>query len=282
MSESSAPSLDVARAAPPAPPRPHLTTLLAFGVRLARKGITPVFAIASAVVTVLLAWALASKLAAGGRPHAPLHDVPLLASSALAWGGGFLLAFGSALRALRRDHEDGIRHLLVARVNYRGYLFARIAGLACLLALVVAGGTLLVDLVVLVLVDASAFARTLRTAVASFVYASAFSFVFAPVAYAILGVRARGGGYVAFLLVVLVPAMLVDLLAGRIPESLRELLALPIALDTLRDALAQRSVDVLRALRAIAALAVFAALALWVVDRESSRVERLEHTGGAT
>lgn len=280
MSESSAPSLEVAAATPP-PLRPRLATLVSFGMRLARKGITPAFAIASAVVTVVVAWALASKLAAGGR-HAPLHDVPLLASSALAWGGGFLLAFGSAIRALRRDHEEGIRHLLVARVNYRGYLFARIAGLACLLALVVAGGTLIVDLAVLALVDASAFARSLRAAVGSFVYATAFSFVFAPVAYAILGVRARGGGYVAFLLVVLVPAMLVDLLVGRVPESLREILALPSALDTLRDALSQRSVDVLRALRAVLALAVFVALALWVVDRESARVERLEHTGGVT
>src|SRR4029079_19532963 len=100
-----------------------------------------------AVVTVLVACVVAMLVARRG-PDAPLHTVPIVASSAVAWGGGFLLAFGAAAHALRRDRTDGIQHLLVARTtSLRAYVLARIGGLAVLLSALVGGGTLVVGIV---------------------------------------------------------------------------------------------------------------------------------------
>ena len=124
-----------------------LFSLLALGMSLARRGILPVASIAICVSTTF-ALSLVTGVLSSRGPQAPAHDVPLLASSALAWGGGFLLAFAAAAHALRRDRAEGIRALFVARTtSLRGYLLARVGGLAVLIALCVAGGTLVCGLV---------------------------------------------------------------------------------------------------------------------------------------
>ncbi|MDB4934840.1 MAG: hypothetical protein JWP87_1812, partial [Labilithrix sp.] len=70
---------------------PGLTTLLVLGMSLARRGILPVASIGICISTAI-ALSLVTGLLAARGPQSPAHDVPLLASSALAWGGGFLLA----------------------------------------------------------------------------------------------------------------------------------------------------------------------------------------------
>ena len=170
--------------------------LLALGMSLARRGILPVASIAICISTTLALSLVAGVLASRG-PQSPAHDVPLVASSALAWGGGFLLAFAAAAHALRRDRAEGIRALFVSRTtSLRGYLLARVGGLAALIALCVAGGTLLCGLVgAAAAARAAAVPRMLQATGAAVVFSIAFSAVVAPVAFAALGARSRIGGY---------------------------------------------------------------------------------------
>src|SRR5690242_8629903 len=90
--------------------------LVALGVGLARRGVLATIAIGVCAFTVLVLALLAFALAGRG-PYAPVHDVPLLASSWLAWGGGFLLAFSAAAHALRRDRAEGVRDLVALRTT---------------------------------------------------------------------------------------------------------------------------------------------------------------------
>src|SRR4051812_98542 len=108
---------------------------IALGLNLARRGIMPMLALGVSFLTVLTVVLVAIMLA-GKSATAPVHDVPLVASSALAWGGGILHAFGTSAHAFRNDRRDGIRDLLVARTtSLRGYMVARVGGLAAMLAL---------------------------------------------------------------------------------------------------------------------------------------------------
>ena len=146
--------------------------LLALGAELARRGVLAKIAVAVAALTTIAASIVAVVLGRRGGT-APIHLVPAVAASALAWGAGFLLAFGSAAHALRRDREDGIQHLLVARTaSLRAYVAARVLGLALVLAGVVGGGTLVTG--VIAAASTRSFAAALRTAhttVASLVFA---------------------------------------------------------------------------------------------------------------
>jgi hypothetical protein len=251
--------------------------LVRLGMSLARRGFMPVSAIVICAATTIGVAALGAVLAARG-PESPAHDVPLLASGALAWGGGFLLAFAAAAKALRRDREEGILALFVARTtSLRGYLAARIGGLAALIALLVAGGTLVCGLVTSAASSsAAAVPRVLHATGAGVVFALAFSAVVAPLAFAALGARSRVGGYLFLVGVVMVPEAIVLALGSALPASLAEVLSIPSALSALRSALAPGSVDVARALRALVALAVVVGLAVAVVRREAVVVDRPE------
>jgi hypothetical protein len=250
---------------------------LALGVSLARRGILPVISMIVCAVTVLVVAVLAIALAARGKT-APLHDVPLVASSALAWGGGFLHAFATAAHALRRDKTDGIRDLLALRTtSLRGYLVARVGGLAALLAIVLAGGTLVCGLVcALASARLGAVPRTLQATLAGVVFAIAFAVVVAPVAFAALGARSRIGGYLFLIGVVVIPELVASSLASVLPESVTEVLSIPSALAALRGALAPGGLDPLRALRAAVALAVFVGIASMLVRRDAILLERPE------
>lgn len=251
--------------------------LLALGISLARRGILPVAAIVVCVVTVLVC-ALITMLLAWRGPNAPAESVPLIASGALAWGGGFLLAFAAAAHALRRDRRDGIRALFVSRTSsLRGYLFARVGGLAALLALCVAGGTAVVGLVgVASAARAGGVPRMLQATAAGVVYAIAFSVVVAAVAFAALGARSRIGGYLFLIGVVMIPEAVVAMMGSSLPEAVGDVLSIPSALSALRTSLAPETVDLWRSARALVALSLAVAFAMFLVRRDAILVDRPE------
>jgi len=243
-------------------------SLLALGATLARRGLLALVSIAVSVLTVLVLCAIAFAFARRGG-DAPVESMPILASSALAWGGGFLHAVAVSVGALRRDRAEGIRHLFVVRTaSLHGYLLARVGGLAVVLAAVVAGGTLLVSLAALVgAMRVHAVMATVGATFGAVVYSLAYAAVIAPVAFAALGSRTRLAGYFALLLVLVVPEMLSNMLTGPLPSEVTELCAIPSALAALRSSISPGSVDVFRFVRALVAVSVFAGVALFLVRR---------------
>lgn len=251
--------------------------LLVLGMSLARRGVLPVASIAICLSTTL-ALSLVTGVLASRGPDSPAHDVPLLASSALAWGGGFLLAFAASAHALRRDRSEGIRTLFVARtMSLRGYLVARVGGLAALIALCVAGGTLVCGLVGAAgAARVAALPRMLHATGAGVVFSLAFSAVVAPIAFAALGARSRLGGYLFLIAVVTLPEVVVALMGSSLPEAVADVLSIPSALAALRTALAPGSVDLWRAMRAIVALSFVVAFAMLLVRRDAILVDAPE------
>jgi hypothetical protein len=255
----------------------RLLPALLLGLTLARRGVLQVASIAICITTAF-GLALVAVVIASRGPQSPAHDVPLLASSALAWGGGFLLAFSAAAHALRRDRTEGIRGLFVARTtSLEGYLLGRIGGLALLIAILVAGGTLLCGLAAIGAASrAASVPRILQATAAGIVFAIAFAAVVAPVAFAALGARSRIGGYVFLVCVVSLPQLLVMAMGAALPESIADVLSIPSALGALRASLAPGTEDLYRAARAIVALALVVAFALFLVRRDAILVDQPE------
>ncbi|MBX3212636.1 MAG: hypothetical protein KF850_11430 [Labilithrix sp.] len=263
-----------------APPRPGtsrpnararvgLAALLGLGAALARRGALAVLSIAVSGLTAVVLAVVAVAFARRGG-DAPVDSLPLLTSSAIAWGGGFLLAVSAAAGALRRDRVDGIRDLFVTRTtSLRGYVVARVGGLAAVLAATVGGGTLLVSgVAILAATRTATVLRTTHATMSAVVYALAFALVIAPVAFAALGARTRFSGYLVLLFLLVAPELVASALSGALPSEVTELVAIPSALAALRSSLAPGSVDLLRAIRALVALLVFAGLALALVRRD--------------
>ncbi|MBN9159875.1 MAG: hypothetical protein J0I07_02835 [Myxococcales bacterium] len=252
-----------------------LAALLALGATLARRGVLTTVSMVVSALTALVLAILALAFARRGG-DAPVASVPVLASSAIAWGGGFLQAVVVAMGALRRDRVEGIRHLFVMRTtSLRGYLVARVGGLAAVLAVVVGGGTLLVSaLAIVAATQTQAVLRTVHTTLGALVFALAFAVVMAPVAFAALGARTRMSGYLVLLLFLVVPELVASTLAGALPSEVTELFAIPSALAALRSSLAPGSVEPVRFLRAFVALAIFTGIALALVRRDAAAVER--------
>lgn len=257
--------------------RTPVMPLLALGASLARRGVLATIAIGIGVLTALVACIVAVGVARRGG-DAPVHTVPIVASSALAWGAGFLLAFGSAAHALRRDRAEGVQHLLVARTtSLRAYVVARIGGLAAVLVAIVAGGTLVTGLVAAVAsARVAGVPRTLQATLAAVVFSLAFSLVLAPIAFAALGARSRAGGYFFMLLVIVLPELFAGMLGKVLPESITEVIAIPSALATLRSALAPGSADGWRMLRALVSLGLWVLFASWLVRRTVVGLDRSE------
>jgi hypothetical protein len=254
-----------------------LGSLLVLGMSLARRGVLPVASIVICISTTF-ALAIVTGVLASRGPESPAHDVPLLASSALAWGGGFLLAFAAAAHALRRDRAEGIRGLFVARTtSLRGYLVARVGGLAVLIALCVAGGTVVCGLVGAAGAGRLASVpRMLQATGAGVVFSLAFSAVVAPLAFAALGARSRLGGYLFLIAVVSLPEVIVGAMGSALPEAVADVLSIPSALVALRTALAPGSVDPWRAMRAVVALTFVVGFAMLLVRRDALLVDRPE------
>ena len=252
-------------------------SLLVLGMSLARRGILPVVSIAICISTTV-ALSLIAGVLTGRGPQSPAHDVPLLASSALAWGGGFLLAFAAAAHALRRDRAEGVRDLFVSRTtSLRGYLFARVGGLAMLIAICVAGGTLFCGLVGTAgAARAAGVPAMLQATGAGIVFSLAFAAVVAPVAFAALGARSRLGGYVFLIAVVTIPELIVAMMGASLPESVADVLSIPSALGALRTSLAPGTVDLWRTMRALVALSLVVAFAMFLVRRDALLVDSPE------
>jgi hypothetical protein len=259
--------------APPA----SLLTLLGLGASLARRGPTAVVSLVVAALTALGFLGVGLVLGLRGSDSA-VHAVPLVASSALAWGGGFLLAFSASANALRRDRTTGIRHLFVTRTtSMRGYLAARVGGLAVLLAGITAGGTLLVGLGSILASPKSAVAlRTAQATAAGAVHGVAFALVLAPLALAALGARTRFGGYLTLLAIVVLPELVLGVLGDAVPREVAELCSVPSALGALRAGLSPGSLDPFRCLRATVAILVIAAVGFAFVRRDVVLLEYQE------
>jgi hypothetical protein len=246
--------------------------LIALGFFLARRGATAAVGLGLSVACVLGFGGLAVVFARRGKLDA-LPDVPLLASSALAFGVGVLVAFAVATRVLRRDEEEGIRGLLRARgVDATEYLAARITGLAMSLAAFVAGGSALVGLVATVVAHGRVIAiHTVQASLAAVIFGVAFAVTFAPVAMATLGARSRGLGYLALLSVLVMPELLHASLTRLVGASWASVCSIPGALLALRAALAPTGVDAAMLARSLVAIVAIVALALLVVRAELAR-----------
>jgi hypothetical protein len=205
----------------------RILPMISLGAHLARRGVMAMIAIGIIVFTVIvfaiIGLAFAARAAANPASHAPVHDVPLVASSALVWGGGFLLVFSVAASALIRDRADGIVDLFVTRTtSIRGYIVARIGGLSALLAIVLGGGILLSGAVAIIAATkAHTAARTMQSTFAAFVYVLAFAVVLSPIAFAALGARRRISGYFVFLAILIFPEALASMLSGPVPPKSR-------------------------------------------------------------
>lgn len=235
---------------------------------LARRGPLAILSLAVSALSVLVLVPIAITLARRGS-DAPVHGVPELASSALAWGGGFLHAVAVAAGALRRDRTEGVRHLFVTRTtSLRGYVVGRVGGLAAVLAAVAVGGTLIVSVAALLATpQVQGLARTLQATIGAVLYALAFAAVVAPVAFAALGARSRLSGYLVLILVLVLP----ELLFARLPHEVSELCSIPSALAALRASIGIGRLEPFRFLRALVALGVYVAVALLFVRRDVAR-----------
>lgn len=241
---------------------------LSLGASLARRGPAVIVALIVSALTAVAAAVVGFVLARRGST-APADAVPILASSALAWGGGFLHAFSASAGALRRDRADGIRQLFVARTtSLDGYLFGRVAGLALVLAIVIGGGTLLAGVGALAGATGGA-GRTLQATMASVVFALLFAVVVAPVSLAALGARTRTAGWAMIVVVLFVPELVALSMRDVFPAEVRELVAIPSALGAVRTALAPDTFDLLRGLRALVVLVAFTAVATFFLRRDA-------------
>ncbi|WP_394846632.1 hypothetical protein LZC95_04095 [Pendulispora brunnea] len=265
----------------PAPIRNYLgqkpdRSLVALGAVLALGGTMPRLAIGVAGVTTLTAVVLTAVMARL-ESHPPLELMASLTASALAWGAGVLLAFASAIQALRRDRDEGIRQLAGARTGERAtasYLWARVAGLAAALFAMIGGGVALAGLVAMLAArHAGLVLQCAQSTVASLVYAAGFSVTMAPLAMAALGARSRAGGFFGLLVLVFLPELLLEWSQKLLPEPWGELASLPSALASLRGALMPEHVDALRFVRAAVVLALASAIALGWLAYQLSRLD---------
>ncbi len=242
--------------------------LLALGAHLAvRRGLSAV----ALVVTGLSGVVVAVLAVARGGARAPW--IPGLASSAIAWGGGLMLAFGASLRAIPRDREEGIRELARARgAELAAYVRGRAFGLVGVLAAAVSSATFLACAAALAATgERAAVARSTAGALA---YALAFAATMGPVTMAALGARTRVVGYLTLAVILTLPEVLAPWSARLLPKGWHELTSIPAALAAIRAGVAHPILAGPHAARAAAALTAVVMLALLAVAaraRDSGR-----------
>lgn len=253
----------------------RVARLVWLGAALARRGVATTAALVVAILTVVLFVVLALALAVRGG-DAPVHDVPILASSALAWGAGFLIAVAVAMNCFARDRADGIRDLFVLRAgSSNAYLTARLGGLAAVLILVVGGGTVICGTcAILGAVRVGVVLRTFQATVASVVFAIAFAAIVAPLAFVSLASRSRLRGYGLLLALLVLPEILAAGLRDVLPAEITDVLAIPSALAALRAGLAPHTASLFRVVRALVALGVFGAVFAFVLRRDVRAIMR--------
>jgi len=249
--------------------------LLALGGALAVDGAMAKASLGVGALIVLGCVATAVVVARGDHPDG-LAAMPLVASSALAWGAGTLVAFAASVHAFRRDRESGVRALISARARSDGeYLWARVTGLARVVAAITVGGTLLTGLAAALASQSPPLAlRTLEATAAGVAFSVAFAATLAPVGLATLGARSRVGGYFALVGVLVLPELLQGPMTRLLPDGWGELASIPGALLALRSSLVPPSFDPLRFMRAFALLALVVLVALLVVRGQLARFDR--------
>jgi hypothetical protein len=249
-------------------PRPRT---LALGVWLASRGILAVTGMVLAGLGALAAVAVALVIARRGGHGAA--QLPTVASAGIAWSAGVSLAFGTALRAIRRDRAEGVVALVRARGGSLGaYARGRVGGLVVVLAIAVGGATLVAG-VAATAAAASESGSAAWASCAAMVYALAFAAVVGPVAMAALGTRTRAGGYLSFLAILAVPELLARWTRELLPTGWGELTSIPAALSAVRAGVLSPGVAGVPAARAAAELMAIAALSLAVVRARSSAPE---------
>src|SRR5579859_863651 len=87
--------------------------MLALGTWLAARGVMAVAGVVMAALGAVAFVVLAAVVGVHGGGGAA--SLPAVASSTIAWSAGMTLAFGAALRAVRRDRELGVVDLARAR-----------------------------------------------------------------------------------------------------------------------------------------------------------------------
>jgi hypothetical protein len=239
---------------------------LALGIWLATRGALVRASLALAVVCVL--GAIAAAVATRGT--STLEELPGLASMALTWGAGTTLAFGGAFRALRHDRERGVVALARARgVGLWPYSSARVGGLVAILAVAMGGSTLLTGLAATAMAGAQVHAVA-RSSVAAFVYALAFAVTLGPLAMAALGGRSRAGGYLALLMVLVLPELVASWTGALLPRGWREVTSIPAALEAVRAGVQSPGSAALHGARAAVVLTAVALASLLLVHARVS------------
>ena len=194
------------------------TALLALGATLARRGLLAVVSMVVSALTALVLAVLAIAFARRGRRRAGGERAPARLERDRVGRGhlaGGRRRDGRAQARSRGGHPSPLRD---ATTSLRGYLVARVGGLAAVLAVVVGGGTLLVSaLAIIAAAQTQPVLRTVHTTFSALVFALAFAAVMAPVAFAALGARARLSGYLVLLLFLVVPELVASTLAGALP-----------------------------------------------------------------
>ena len=191
-------------------------------------------------------------------------QVPTLASSAIAWGAGVTLAFGASLRAIRRDHDDGVVALVRARgASVAGYVRGRVGGLVLVLAMAIGGAVLVASLAAISL--ARPTMPALRSSAAALVYALVFAATMGPLAMAALGARTRAGGYLTLVAILVLPELLAPWTAALLPRGWHELTSIPAALAAVRAGVAFPVAMGASMARALAGLVTIVALSLLAV-----------------
>jgi hypothetical protein len=232
---------------------------LALGAWLAARG-----RLAGAGIALCVAGALGSIIVAVASGGGDVARLPLAESSVITWSGGVLLAFASAVHAVRRDRDQGVLALLRARgASVSQYVRGRVGGLVLVLAAALGGATLVGGLAATAV--AHPVLGTVRASLAAVAYAVAFAATVGPVAMATLGARNRAGGLFALLSVLVVPELLSPWTAGVLPRGWHELTSIPAALAAVRAGVAAPSAMGLPMARALAGLVAVIALSLVVV-----------------
>jgi len=244
--------------------------MLPLGVRLASRGALPTAGLALAALGALLS--VAAALALGHRGGQGAEKLPTIASSATAWGAGMMVAYGAALRATTLDGERGVLALARARGVGSGlYARGRVAGLVIVLAVAVAGATLVAGLAATSAAGASP--AVARASIGAMAYALAFAATIGPVAMASLGAGTRAGGYLTLLAVLVLPELLSGWTAELLPHGWRELTSIPAALEAVRSGASSPAASADHLARAVAGLAAVIALSLLVVTARVPRAD---------
>jgi hypothetical protein len=235
--------------------------LLALAVWLTTRGAMVKASLGLAAIGALAVVGAAIAMKSGTR----LASLPVIASQAFAWGVGATLAVAGAMRAFPIDQEQGVVALVRARgVGASAYAGARVAGLVVVLALAVAGGTLVAGLAATAVATTNGPAVA-RASAAALVFALAFAGTLGPVAMATLGAASRGRGYSWLLLVLVVPELLAPWTKELLPPGWKELTSIPAALEAVRSGVQLAGPAIAHALRAAVGLVAAVAASLLVI-----------------